>query len=339
MRILYSLLLATTLYAACNPPSPPANQSLSDSARAVATVTHLLKWYKTKFDSIQGFILVNIPSSEDSGYNNVNFEETGRLLNALRSSGYFTEKFLTDKQDYFRHCDSFFAAKKENNRSPTGFDRDIVLSSSHTEEFLEDTIAPNIRVINPQTVIFGKYLVFTLKKKGDTCQVDNIRFITDPDSASDPVYTRGADSTDPVIREIRKEYEQIEAGKDKFRIVDKDIMDQSTEGGDDTLYYDGNQLRKAKVEYFGETGKVCYQYYFAHGQMLFCRSRETRYTKPFYIDNYDIGIIKTVRCYFQNGHLIRCIDEKGELVDKGLYPARERELLEADSAFFTTFRP
>jgi hypothetical protein len=147
---------------------------------------------------------------------------------------------------------------------------------------------------------FDKYLVFDLKRVGDTCRIDTIRFLTDPDSAADAVLTPGADTTDPVIREIKREYAQLHAGNDKFRIVAKDIMDESTEGGDDTLYFEGAQLRRASVELMGETGKIKMDYYFAHGQLFFYISRETR---------------------------------------KDLYPAKEKELLVADSSFFSTFSP
>lgn len=354
MRTLYIPLILTALFVACDHQASPKHQQpsdkpaepLSDSARAVESVQHLLKWYRTKYDSLDRFSLVNIhrpddsvPPDKDTEYNSVNFPETARYLNALRTSGFFTEDFLAEKQAYFRRCDSFFTVKKERNGSPTGFDRDILLSSSNTDEFFDDTIAPNIVMENPQTVIYDKYLVFSLKKSGDTCRIDNIRFISDPDSATEPVYTRGADSTDPLIRSIKNEFGKIEADHAKFRSVKKDIMDQSTEGGDGTLDYDGKQLRRARLEYFGETGKAYYMYYFSHGKIIFCFSRETRYTKPFYIENYSIGLIKTTRYYFQNGRLVRVIDEKGKLVDKSLYPEKQKDLSEADSAFLPTFNP
>jgi len=34
------------------------------------------------------------------------------------------------------------------------------------------------------------------------------------------------------------------------------------------------------------------------------------------------------RCYFENGRLNRWIDEKGKTVDKILYPAKEKQLLD-----------
>ncbi|HLZ88245.1 MAG TPA: hypothetical protein VKQ52_13415 [Puia sp.] len=331
-------MLITTVFAACGHPASQPPKPISDSACAVSTVKQLLKWYAKKYDSIDAFQLVTMPPSEDSGWNTVNFDETARYLQTLRSSGFFTEKFLADKQTYFRDCDSNFAVHKENNRSPTGFDIDVLLFSNNTEDLLQDTIAPNIQLTGG-TVTFDKYLVFTTKKEGDTCRIDNIRFVTDPDSAADAVCTRGADTTEPAIREIKREYEKIRADSSKFQVFTKDIMDESTEGGDATLYFEERQLRKAVVHFFGETGKLRSEYYFVHGKMFFYIGRETSYTKPFYIANYKIGNVKVNRCYFHNGQMIRWIDERGKLVDKTLYPAKEKELLVTDSSFFTVDNP
>ena len=341
-RHLYPLILAAGLTACganTSKPKPAAATPLSDSARAAAYVAHFLRWYAGKHDSLDQFYLVNTHEEEDSAWNTLNPVQTARYLNALRASGYFTENFLTEKEAYFRHCDSFFNAKKEHNRSPTGFDFDLVLGSSQTSEFLEDSVNPNIHFVNAGSVIFDKYLVFTLKCAGDSCRVDKVQYNVDPDEFADAVYTPGADSTDPAIREIKREVQQIRSESAKYRVVTKDIDGESTEGGEDSLYYEGSQLRKASVEFFGETGKVRMEYYFAQGKIRFAISRETRYTKPFYIANYDIGMIKTNRYYFQLGRLFRCIDEKGKLVDKGLFPAMLRELYTEDSVFLPTFSP
>src|SRR5258708_8663995 len=336
MRNLYLLILAAVLIAACGTPTSKPTAIISDSARAASFVAHFLRWYAGKYDSLNNFNLVNTHEEEDSAWNTLNVAETKRYLNALRASGYFTERFLAEKEAYFRHCDSFFNAKKEHIRSPTGFDFDLVLSSSQTEELLADSVDPSIKVSFP-SVIFDKCLVFTLKCAGDTCRVDKIHYRVDPDEFTDLVYVPGADSTDPAIREIQKQVQQIRTDTVKYRVVDNDIDGESTEGGDDTFYYAGNQLRKATVEFFGETGKWGMVYYFAQGKMIFAIGRNTRYTKPFYIDNYDIGMIKTDRYYFQNGRLFRCIDEKGKLVAKGLFPAKLRELYTEDSVFLHTF--
>jgi hypothetical protein len=278
---------------------------------------------------------VNIPEEEDSGWNTLNVDESKRYLNALRSSGFFTEKFLAEKEAYFRHCDSFFNAKKENYRSPTGFDFDLVLGSSQTEEFLADSVKPDIKVSYP-TVTFDKYLVFTLQCTGETCRIDKIHYRVNPDEFADEVYVPGADSTDPAIREIKRDVQQIRANDAKYRIVENDIEGQSSEGGDDTLYYEGNLLRKAGMQLFGSIGNARVDYYFTNGKMRFAIWHEIRYTKSFSIPNYQYGMIMTSRYYFQNGRLFRCIDEKGKLVDKGLFPAKVKELYTEDSVIMAT---
>jgi len=353
MRTLYPSILAAILLTACggntpgskaasNTASDPASNTasapvLSDSARATSFVAHFVRWYARKYDSLDNFYPVNTHEEEDSAWNTLNWGQTGRYLHALRSSGFFTERFLAEKEAYFRHCDSFFNAKKEHNRSPTGFDFDLVLGSSQTDEFLADSVDPVIQLVNLSSVIFDKYLVFTLKCAGDTCRIDSIHYRIDPDKFTDAVYVPGADSSDPAIGEIRHEYLQIRDSLSKFRVARHDLPDQSTEGGEATLYYERDTLRRAVAEFFGETGKATIEYYFKHGKACFCIRRETRYTKPFYIKNYAIGMIKTIRYYFQNGRMIRCIDEKGKLVDKALYPEIQKDLSTADSVFLPAF--
>ncbi|HVU98345.1 MAG TPA: hypothetical protein VHE34_24140 [Puia sp.] len=335
----YILALATVLFAACSSNTQKAKTApppLSDSARAASFVTHFLRWYAEKYDSLDHFHLVNIPESDDSGWNTLDLAQTKSYLNALRSSGYFTGQFLAEKEAYFRQCDSFFNAKKENNHSPTGFDFDLVLSSSQTGEFLADSVNPNVTVSLP-TVIFDKYLVFTLQCSGDTCRIDKVHYRVDPDKFADEVYVPGADSSDPAIRKIKAEVQQIRANAAKYRMVANDLEGVSSEGGDDTLYYEGNRLRKAASQLFGSIGNARSDYYFTDGKMRFAIYREIQYTKPFTIPNYDIGMIRTTRYYFQDGRLFRCIDEKGKLVDKGLYPAILKELATEDSVFLPTF--
>jgi len=113
-----------------------------------------------------------------------------------------------------------------------------------------------------------------------------------------------------------------------LKVVTADIMDESTEGGESKKFYEGKELKKAEVIFLGETGRVSYEYYFTGGQLFLYISRYVRYTKPFYIKNSKTGRVDVTRCYFENQRLVRWIDEKGKIVDKSLYPATEKELLE-----------
>ena len=113
-----------------------------------------------------------------------------------------------------------------------------------------------------------------------------------------------------------------------MKVVTADIMDESTEGGESKKFYEGKELKKAEVTFLGETGRVTSEYYFTGGQLFFCISRYVRYTKPFYIKNSKTGRVDVTRCYFENQQLVRWIDEKGKVVDKGLYPAKEKEVLD-----------
>lgn len=323
MQSLYALLLITVLISACgHQPDLQTAKPISDGGCALSTVHRFLKWYGKEHDALDSIQIFTTDLSTDSARNILHEDQIPRYLQALRTSGFFTEKFLADKKAWFRKKD---------------YDVDYLLFSTNTEDILNDTLNPNIQQTDTTTT-FDKYLVFTVSKTGGTCRIDSIRFITNPDSAADAVIVPGADSTDPTIYEIKREYEKIRADS-SLRVVTKDLDGESTEGGDDTLFYQRNELRKASVALFGETGRMKIEYYFAHGRLFFSIAQETRYTKSFYLSDYRVAFVKTTRCYLHNGHLIRYIDERGKLVDKGLYPAKEKELLVDDSSFFSTFKP
>ncbi len=131
------------------------------------------------------------------------------------------------------------------------------------------------------------------------------------------------------VRAIREEFNKINADSAKLRVVKKDIMDESTEGGEIDKFYDGKTMRKAILLYYGETGKTSDEYYFLNDRLIFLYTRYTTYTKPFYVKGYKIARIDENRYYFYNGHLIRWLGSKGKIIDKSRYAAKGKEIMGA----------
>jgi hypothetical protein len=131
------------------------------------------------------------------------------------------------------------------------------------------------------------------------------------------------------VRAIREEFNKINSDSAKLRVVKKDIMDESTEGGEIDKFYEGKTMRKAILLCYGETGKSSAEYYFLNNQLIFLYTRYTTYTKPFYIKGYKIARIDENRYYFYNGKLIRWLGSKGKLIDKSRYAAKGKEILGA----------
>ena len=79
-----------------------------------------------------------------------------------------------------------------------------------------------------------------------------------------------ATSGDPfVIGRIRSEFETIERNLSRYRKVDRDIDNVSTDGGHATAYYEGDDLRKLEVGIFGESGSSSDAFYFMRGAPFF----------------------------------------------------------------------
>jgi len=135
------------------------------------------------------------------------------------------------------------------------------------------------------------------------------------------------DSTDEIIKNIRKEFSKINSDTAKFRVVQQDMNDQSAEGGTMKKYYDGNVLRKAILTFYGETGQSTSEYYFSNGQLFFCFERTKTYSQSISAGKTTVSKIEENRYYFNGQRLIRWINSSGKITNKNLYPVKEKEVL------------
>ena len=135
------------------------------------------------------------------------------------------------------------------------------------------------------------------------------------------------DSIEAQIIIIRKECNKINSDTSKFHVVNEDLDDQSTEGGEIKKYYENKSLRKAQVIFYGETGKAIIEYYFLHREVLFLFRRTYYYNIPMYLKGSKISKTEEERFYFNNQKLIRWIDPSGKTAPKKLYPTKEKEII------------
>lgn len=109
-----------------------------------------------------------------------------------------------------------------------------------------------------------------------------------------------------LIKEIRKQYSEININSDHYDKVEKDIMGQSAEGGNMIAYYDNVNLKKIIAIFYGETGQTTTEYYFnTKSQLFFAYSKTNIYDKPIYIKGSKIKSVEEKRYYFFNNKLFK----------------------------------
>ena len=148
---------------------------------------------------------------------------------------------------------------------------------------------------------------------------------TENGGASMPV---GIDSIEAQIVVIRNDYNKINAGISKFRVVKEDMEGQSTEGGQLIRFYEGKSLRKVKTIFYGETGKAMTEYYFLNNSIIFSFKRTYYYDMPIYEKGSKVNKVEEERFYFNKLKLIRWVGPNGKTVKAGLYGKKEKEIMQ-----------
>lgn len=110
------------------------------------------------------------------------------------------------------------------------------------------------------------------------------------------------------IREVCAATEKTLKGSKQ---VKREIIGQSTEGGELTAYLRGAEVVKLEALYLGETGKATEEYYLEGGRVVFVLRVDSTYDKPL------SGVVKSrteERFYFADEKLVRWLDEKQQPV-------------------------
>jgi hypothetical protein len=120
-----------------------------------------------------------------------------------------------------------------------------------------------------------------------------------PDASADP-------AVEKEIKAIRTRYGAVERTLDRCRQVKRDLLDESTEGGELTAYFSDQSLRKLVAKVYGEIGQAREEYYFWDDRLFFVLRVKSRYDKPF----GKVVSKSEERFYFADDALIRWLDPR-----------------------------
>lgn len=89
-------------------------------------------WYLSKAQEFGSFQII----TTDKTYR-INFGETEKLLDFLKTSGHFSENFLNSWREFFKERDKFFQESKQNEGPPEGFEMDPFTYSQDGETTIQ----------------------------------------------------------------------------------------------------------------------------------------------------------------------------------------------------------
>lgn len=117
-----------------------------------------------------------------------------------------------------------------------------------------------------------------------------------------------AQTEEEQVKEIRKWFADINANLSNYQLIEKEVSDESTEGGSIKAYYDNDKLMLMHCEFYGEMGNLTEDYYYNDGKLFFVFAVRKNYSAPVYSEE-EITITKEEnRYYFNNDKMIRWID-------------------------------
>lgn len=143
------------------------------------------------------------------------------------------------------------------------------------------------------------------------------------------------DDTSKIIEQIREQYKLVNINQTKYRMLEKDLMGETTEGGFMTAYIDQQYLRKIVTTYYKETGKVIIEYYFNHKDLFFAFAKEYHYNKPIDQPGSKVASVKQDRYYVSNKKMIRWLQGNSiQKLNTGAYKDETTNLLSESSRLY-----
>ncbi len=115
--------------------------NLTTATPASEAVIGFLTWYKLHMMDLNAYKLVTNNGNETPEPGkpySVNFPETEKYINALRASGFISDKYAENSRAYFKKCEEAFRVEKQYDGPPMGFDADLIMLSQDFElDFLD----------------------------------------------------------------------------------------------------------------------------------------------------------------------------------------------------------
>ena len=131
-----------------------------------------------------------------------------------------------------------------------------------------------------------------------------------------------------IISDIREKFGAVNYNINSYKKVKKELMDESTEGGELEAFFKKEELKKIVASYYGEMGKLIKEYYFWDNDLFFVFTQEYSYDMPVYMDGSKVDKIDENRYYVHNDKLIRWLDPNKEKVSKSKFIQKETEILQ-----------
>jgi hypothetical protein len=140
--------------------------------------------------------------------------------------------------------------------------------------------------------------------------------------------TTGGDA----IETIRSQYAAINKNVGRYKKVKRNLPGYSAEGGTMDAFFDGKSLKKIVAHFYGEMGRTDEEYYFWGDKLIFVFGRESNYDRPL---SGKVVSKKENRFYFNDGQMIRWIDENGRQVSSSdsSYNEKQSDYLETSQKF------
>jgi hypothetical protein len=162
----------------------PAIASQPDSSCYPSTIRNFLHWYRQNHEKIDSIALIKDRAAGESSRYVIDFDGVKKYLSVLRSSGYFTDAFLLDKEAYFQICEKNLAVSKQNDGPPEGLDFDLLLLTQEPDLFWQRPDTLSIRGLPGDHMTgrvlrvssFSNHLLFDMRSAPGGCRINNIRF-------------------------------------------------------------------------------------------------------------------------------------------------------------------
>jgi len=135
-----------------------------------------------------------------------------------------------------------------------------------------------------------------------------------------------ADPETEAVAAIRQGYATINKNLSRYKTVRKELAGFSTEGGGLTVYFEGTAIRKIATKHQGETGRSFEEYYYLDDGFMFVYRKEDTYSEPM---SGKVVQTRETRFYFEDGELVRWLDENGKRV-----PRNDRKWAEQQEQYF-----
>jgi len=161
-----------------------------------------------------------------------------------------------------------------------------------------------------------------LKEKELELKENELARIQDDQDKKEP------ETEEEVISDIREKFGAVNYNLNSYKKIKKDLMDESTEGGELEGYFKKEELKKIVTSYYGEMGKLIEEYYFWDNELFFVFTQDYSYNMPMYMDGSKVDKIDENRYYIHKNKLIRWLNPNKEKVAKSKFTKKETEILQ-----------